>query len=777
VVALIRNDSANPSLPLPASDRIIVTDSSLTKEDHDVSMLEQVNESLVTDIAESAEGEMIQVIEVIEDKIQMREEDADLLESIQLSEPNAMTPSFPSRKTSSRARFAVDQLPPLDDGGEDSEHNADINVSAIILDPPGAAISSSPDAEKPSNRTERQPRPLRVLPEGEASTLVDETLMAIVGRVSDHRGEELLDHAAGACTDSAQAMRRTFSAHRRLNEVAQFAEAVGEQLSVDDTNVLRFMGEILDRDRNRRIEDGANPDDLVNEEDDDDDDDDEGTRILLDHKPPPPGPTSLDLPSARQQSSPPTFLQPGGSDASANSNLPSALLNAKTLVEDPTTQRTGSVPPTGSSTDGLASNSAISQPALTAPDTPRYRKKIRPQWPFPSSTATEMSLLDHLQQQNRRVNGAAAGTNQIRASDVRLPAGANGLVSAPGGVPLAPVTIPTTMPMSMLGLSKTTSATFVYKGIQSNPPEIVKSGTARGNYAQLHRKAWLEVSDKYHRYGKNLRLYYRYWERLGFPTNMFFDWLDSKGEAAGLPLPEIPECPRSQLDSDTVLYITNPEVTKGYAVTFAPDEEGRALVIDVDGDPVETGPDGWIFVLRDHAIYAGAKVTSVTGRAKQRFHHSSFFGGKAVASAGIFITGDKGVLRYLYPHSGHYRPSESHVQRLLYYLYNLGIDLRTFEMDMQQILHVARDEPDKAKSTKPKTHMESRSNDQTLLVEKIEKKKKVESLQLMPAVLVACFLAHKARFIGESIFAQIHRIRKTDASTVSAILNEIDRKE
>jgi hypothetical protein len=31
---------------------------------------------------------------------------------------------------------------------------------------------------------------------------------------------------------------------------------------------------------------------------------------------------------------------------------------------------------------------------------------------------------------------------------------------------------------------------FVYKGIRSNPPEIVKSGTTRGNYAQLHRKAW-----------------------------------------------------------------------------------------------------------------------------------------------------------------------------------------------------------------------------------------------------------------------------------------------
>jgi hypothetical protein len=43
----------------------------------------------------------------------------------------------------------------------------------------------------------------------------------------------------------------------------------------------------------------------------------------------------------------------------------------------------------------------------------------------------------------------------------------------------------------------TGSQDYVYKGIRANPPDIVTSGTNRGNYAQLHRKAWLEVSDKY----------------------------------------------------------------------------------------------------------------------------------------------------------------------------------------------------------------------------------------------------------------------------------------
>lgn len=299
---------------------------------------------------------------------------------------------------------------------------------------------------------------------------------------------------------------------------------------------------------------------------------------------------------------------------------------------------------------------------------------------------------------------------------------------------------------------------YVYKGIRANPPDIVKSGMNRGNYAQMHRKAWLEVSDKYHRYGKNLRLYYRYWESLGCPTNnFFFDWLDSKGEAAGQPLPGLDECPRSQLDSDTVLYISNPEVTKAYALHFKPDELGRCHVTDVDGDPVQTGPDGWIFVLRDNVMYGAQKITSVSGLSKQRFHHSSFFGGKAVAAAGILITDDDGILTRLYPHSGHYRPGEAHMQRMLFFLYHEGVDLRTFDMDMQQILHVARD-----KELPQEKHGDG--------PDKIEKKKKVESLHLLPAVLVACFLAHKARFIGLGIFTQIHQIRKADVTNVTEAL-------
>ena len=296
---------------------------------------------------------------------------------------------------------------------------------------------------------------------------------------------------------------------------------------------------------------------------------------------------------------------------------------------------------------------------------------------------------------------------------------------------------------------------FEYRGICSNPPEVTKRGIQRGNYAQLHRKAWLEVSDKYHRYGKNLRLYYRYWERQGFPYNNFFDWLDSKGEAAGNPLPNLEECPRSQLDSDTVLYITNPDVTERYALTIIPEEgTGRGLVLDVDNNPVRTGSDGWIFVLRDDVVYGAQKVTSVTGHSKQRFHHSSFFGGKAVRAAGIIITDDDGYLIRLLPHSGHYRPGEAHMQRMLFFLHHNGISLRTFDLDTQQIFHLTRE-------------VSATDGEE-------KKKKKVDSLHLMPALYVASYLAHKARFIEAGIFAQIHKIRKADVTNVREALDEVD---
>lgn len=297
-----------------------------------------------------------------------------------------------------------------------------------------------------------------------------------------------------------------------------------------------------------------------------------------------------------------------------------------------------------------------------------------------------------------------------------------------------------------------------YRGIGEAGMEITRCGLQRGNCVTLHRKAWLEVSDLRHRYGKNLRIYYRHWGSLGCPTNNFFHWLDSTGEAEGMPLPDLAECPRKQLDSDTVLYITDAKITQSYAlsvVTSASDR--RAIVLDSDGEPVKTGPEGWIFVLRDHVLYGSRKVTAVTAHSKQRFHHSSFFGGKAVSAAGIIVTDDEGYLTEVHPHSGHYRPGEPDIQRCLFHLYSKGVCLDTFEVDMQQIFHVSRQKEPAAEAAGNK------------------KKQKKSCLYLKPASYAACFLSHKAKAGEEGVFHQIKRgsfalrsLSEEDAETSSS---------
>lgn len=283
-----------------------------------------------------------------------------------------------------------------------------------------------------------------------------------------------------------------------------------------------------------------------------------------------------------------------------------------------------------------------------------------------------------------------------------------------------------------------------YRGIGQLGMEITKCGLQRGNPVTLHRKAWLEVSDSKHRYGKHLRVYYYHWCSLGHPTNNFFNWLDAKGAAEDMPLPDLPECPRKVLETDTVLYITDPKITESYSLSVITNEDsGRAMILDVNGELVRTGAEGWIFVLRDNVMYGTRKVAALTANSKQRFHHSSFFGGKAVSAAGIIVTDDKGFLTEVHPHSGHYRPGEPDIQRCLCYLYSKGVNLDTFKVDMQQIFRISRhkDQPNGELKEKCGT----------------KKKQKKSCLHLESATFAAYFLSHKAKATKERVFELIKR--------------------
>jgi hypothetical protein len=199
--------------------------------------------------------------------------------------------------------------------------------------------------------------------------------------------------------------------------------------------------------------------------------------------------------------------------------------------------------------------------------------------------------------------------------------------------------------------------------------------------------------------------------------------------------------------------------------------DNNAIFLDSSGSVVDTGPEGWIFVLRDGGMYAAPKVTQRKDEVKKRFHHSSFFGGKAVEAAGIIITNHEGRLLRLYPHSGHYRPGEAHLQRTLLFLKKRGLKLRRFDVDLQQIFHVARKEVPNASGV---SFGAGGGNGGRKKDGGPKKAKKTDSLHLRTAAYVASFLAHKALFIGEGIFSQIHKIRTTGARNVKDALIRID---
>lgn len=206
-------------------------------------------------------------------------------------------------------------------------------------------------------------------------------------------------------------------------------------------------------------------------------------------------------------------------------------------------------------------------------------------------------------------------------------------------------------------------------------PKLVK-GYSAGNISVVDKKSWLEVCDRKHRYGANLRAYYKEWKRQPMrPTKpSFWEWLDDESiEVAGVP--------RTKLERETVLYCDTAAERQKFALSV----QNGLIVHNATQDIVETGPEGWIFVLRDGVLYGSQKETKKI----PRIHHTSFVGGECVQTAGMMVITD-GVIKTIYPHSGHYRPSEYELLVLLRFLVNNGVDLGDVDVDVQRIQKVFR---------------------------------------------------------------------------------------
>ncbi|RCU61678.1 hypothetical protein SETIT_J024600v2 [Setaria italica] len=188
----------------------------------------------------------------------------------------------------------------------------------------------------------------------------------------------------------------------------------------------------------------------------------------------------------------------------------------------------------------------------------------------------------------------------------------------------------------------------------------VGKGLSKDEKAQkLALQHWLEAIDPRHRYGHNLHLYYDIWSASS-SCEPFFYWLDI---GAGRDQHH-PKCPRSKLYSQLIMYL-GPNERAAYEVIV----EGGRLLYKQSGELVNTNEESkWIFVLStSRSLYVGQKR-------KGRFQHSSFLSGAATTAAGRLVA-KEGVLRAIWPYSGHYHPTEENFREFIAFLEENSVDL------------------------------------------------------------------------------------------------------
>ncbi|KAK4855537.1 hypothetical protein QYF36_008353 [Acer negundo] len=195
----------------------------------------------------------------------------------------------------------------------------------------------------------------------------------------------------------------------------------------------------------------------------------------------------------------------------------------------------------------------------------------------------------------------------------------------------------------------------------------VGKGLSKNDKAQkLALQHWLEAIDPRHRYGHNLHFYYEKWLHCQ-SREPFFYWLDI-GEGKEV---NFEKCPRLKLQQQCIKYL-GPMERKAYEVIvedgkFFYKQTGKLLHTDGDDDTK------WIFVLStSKTLYVGKKK-------KGTFQHSSFLAGGATMAAGRLVA-ENGTLKAVWPHSGHYRPTEENFKDFISFLEENNVDLTDVQM-------------------------------------------------------------------------------------------------
>ncbi|WOK92505.1 IQ domain-containing protein IQM1-like [Canna indica] len=217
--------------------------------------------------------------------------------------------------------------------------------------------------------------------------------------------------------------------------------------------------------------------------------------------------------------------------------------------------------------------------------------------------------------------------------------------------------------ISFFDIEKPESAVSRWSRARTRAAKVGK-GLSKDEKAQkLALQHWLEAIDPRHRYGHNLQFYYDCWLQCE-SMEPFFYWLDV-GEGKEVNLEE--QCARSKLQQQCIKYL-GPKEREAYEVII---EDGKFMykqstqILDTSGGGKD---DKWIFVLStSRNLYVGQKM-------KGKFQHSSFLAGGATSAAGQLVV-ENGVLKTVWPHSGHYRPTQENFQEFKSFLEDNKVDL------------------------------------------------------------------------------------------------------
>ncbi|XP_060200977.1 IQ domain-containing protein IQM2-like [Lycium barbarum] len=226
--------------------------------------------------------------------------------------------------------------------------------------------------------------------------------------------------------------------------------------------------------------------------------------------------------------------------------------------------------------------------------------------------------------------------------------------------------------ISFFDLDKHETAVSRWSRARTRAAKVGKGLSKNGKAQKLALQHWLEAIDPRHRYGHNLHFYYVQWLH-SQSKEPFFYWLDI-GEGKEVNIAD--KCPRWKLQQQCIKYL-GPMERKAYEVEV---QDGK-LFHKETGKLLETTdePKGtkWIFVLStSKTLYVGKKM-------KGTFQHSSFLAGGATLAAGRIVA-EQGVLKAVWPHSGHYRPTPENFQDFISFMKENNVDLNDVKLDSDE---------------------------------------------------------------------------------------------